>query len=282
MTCLFIFILKVPCLLLSLLTNLNLCFGQYWSPITDDLERVPQVKQNFPNDYEIPLSSIPKDVAGTCWMTLNLYPLEESLERLSSMFGEKSTNRESLLIFIIVLQSIREMIMQDYDCHFQEQRLQSGPYFDYLGNFLRLADREIFDFSCVAPPCPSTQPTHTTAAAATPQGTSQPPQCLRTQQTPEDNSGKWTLLLFVVIPFTACVAVLVWMVSETLQSIFLMLTKLIYSTMSHQIVTVLLNLLQALLSRVCLGSCPRNPAPDKWKKMDGLSQQFHLCKYKQN
>lgn len=65
--------------------------------------------------------------------------------------------------------------MQYFDCHYQEQHIPSGPYFDYMENLLRGADRGLFDFSCEPPPCPSTQQTFTTPQEVV---------NLRTQQTP--------------------------------------------------------------------------------------------------
>uniref|UniRef100_A0A3B4FNT6 Kit ligand n=1 Tax=Pundamilia nyererei TaxID=303518 RepID=A0A3B4FNT6_9CICH len=134
------------------------------------------VKQDLPSDYLIPISYVPNE-AGTCWVVLNIYPLEQSLERLTNNFGDKSTNRESLLIFIEILQT--EILMQYFDCHYHEQHIPSGPYFDYMENLLRGADRGLFDFSCEPPLCPSTRQTFTT-----PQETSQSPPNLGTQQTP--------------------------------------------------------------------------------------------------
>uniref|UniRef100_A0A668UVX0 Kit ligand n=1 Tax=Oreochromis aureus TaxID=47969 RepID=A0A668UVX0_OREAU len=133
-------------------------------------------KQDLPNNYLIPITYVPKE-AGTCWVVLNIYPMEKSLEKLTNNFGDKSTNRESLLIFIEIFQT--EILMQYFDCHYQEQHIPSGPYFDYMENLLRGADQGLFDFSCEPPPCPSTQQTFTT-----PQETSQSPHNLSTQQTP--------------------------------------------------------------------------------------------------
>uniref|UniRef100_A0A3B4FNY1 Kit ligand n=1 Tax=Pundamilia nyererei TaxID=303518 RepID=A0A3B4FNY1_9CICH len=166
-----------------LLTNLTLCF-EYGSPVTD-LHRVALL--DLPSDYLIPISYVPNEVAGTCWVVLNIYPLEQSLERLTNNFGDKSTNRESLLIFIEILQTVifilnsvwTEILMQYFDCHYHEQHIPSGPYFDYMENLLRGADRGLFDFSCEPPLCPSTRQTFTT-----PQETSQSPPNLGTQQTP--------------------------------------------------------------------------------------------------
>lgn len=204
---------KVPCLLLSLLTNLTLCF-EYGSPVTD-LHRVALLKQDLPSDYLIPISYVPNEVAGTCWVVLNIYPLEQSLERLTNNFGDKSTNRESLLIFIEILQTVWlkfdhmkvEILMQYFHCHYREQHIPSGPYFDYMENLLRGADRGLFDFSCEPPQCPSTRQTFTT-----PQETSQSPPNLRTQQTPEFlKDDNLTPLIFVTISIAVCVIVCVFL-----------------------------------------------------------------------
>lgn len=96
-------------------------------------------KQNIPSDYEIPVSYIPKEVvselhrnvctlwfnlsnqisfialtcsassqqAGTCWVVLNIYPLEQSLRKLAGMFGSISSNREHIVVFITMLKSLR-------------------------------------------------------------------------------------------------------------------------------------------------------------------------------
>ncbi|XP_039457312.1 uncharacterized protein LOC116309898 isoform X3 [Oreochromis aureus] len=207
---------KVPCLLLSLLTNLNLCF-EYGSPVTD---LVALMKQDLPNNYLIPITYVPKEVAGTCWVVLNIYPMEKSLEKLTNNFGDKSTNRESLLIFIEIFQTVWlkfdhmevEILMQYFDCHYQEQHIPSGPYFDYMENLLRGADQGLFDFSCEPPPCPSTQQTFTT-----PQETSQSPHNLSTQQTPEFlEDDNLMPLIFVTISIAVCVTVclFLWLVPK--------------------------------------------------------------------
>lgn len=97
----------------------------------------PMQKQNIPSDYEIPVSYIPKEVvseldskvhtlwfnmsymfysldllcffpqAGTCWVVLNIYPLEQSLRKLAGMFGSISSNREHIVVFITMLKSLR-------------------------------------------------------------------------------------------------------------------------------------------------------------------------------
>lgn len=45
--------------------------------------------------------------AGTCWVVLNIYPLEQSLRKLANMFGAISSNKEHIIVFIAMLKSLR-------------------------------------------------------------------------------------------------------------------------------------------------------------------------------
>lgn len=45
--------------------------------------------------------------AGTCWVVLNIYPLEQSLRKLANMFGAISSNRENIMVFNAMLKSVR-------------------------------------------------------------------------------------------------------------------------------------------------------------------------------
>lgn len=45
--------------------------------------------------------------AGTCWVVLNIYPLEQSLRKLANMFGAISSNKENIIVFIAMLKSLR-------------------------------------------------------------------------------------------------------------------------------------------------------------------------------
>ncbi|XP_018542938.2 uncharacterized protein LOC108890542 [Lates calcarifer] len=198
-------ILKAPCLLLSLFTSLNLCSGKFGTPITDDVSKLSLLKQNIPSDYEIPVSYIPKEVAGTCWVVLNIYPLEQSLRKLANMFGAISSNKENIIVFIAMLKSLRftfdheelETAMQVFQCHYQEGSLMSGLYFDYIKDVLHSAAQGTSGFSC------------------------KPPPCLNPQQTPggQEDSRKYswskrTPLLLVLIPFVACLILIVWLVKS--------------------------------------------------------------------
>uniref|UniRef100_A0A3P8VQ49 Kit ligand n=1 Tax=Cynoglossus semilaevis TaxID=244447 RepID=A0A3P8VQ49_CYNSE len=199
-------ILTTPCLLLSLFTSLNLCSGKFGTPITDDVSKLTLLKQNIPSDYEIPVSYIPKEVADTCWVVLNIYPLEQSLRKLANMFGTISSNKENIIVFIAMLKSLRftfdheelETSMQVFQCHYQEGSLMSGLYFDYIKEVLQAAAQETAaNFSC------------------------KPPPCLNSQQTPggleDTRTSNWTKrmpLLLVLIPFTAAVVLIVWLVKS--------------------------------------------------------------------
>ncbi|XP_034529606.1 uncharacterized protein LOC117805109 [Notolabrus celidotus] len=198
-------ILKAPCLLLSVFTSLNLCSGKFGTPITDDVSKLALLKQNIPSDYEIPVSYIPKEVAGTCWVVLNIYPLEQSLRKLADMFGAISSNKENIIVFIAMLKSLRftfdheelETAMQVFQCHYREGSLMSGLYFDYIKDVLNTASQGTSGFSCKPPPCLNPQPK--------PGG----------QEKGRDYSWwKRTPLLLAFIPFTACVVMLVWLVKS--------------------------------------------------------------------
>uniref|UniRef100_A0A8C5HQY7 Kit ligand n=1 Tax=Gouania willdenowi TaxID=441366 RepID=A0A8C5HQY7_GOUWI len=164
-------ILKAPCLFLTLLTSFNLCSGKFGEPITDDVNKLTILKQNIPLDYEIPITYIPKEVAGTCWVVLNIYPLEQSLEKLANMFGTISSNKENILVFIAMITCgliLQETAMQVFKCHYQEESLQSGLYFDYIKDMLHSAAQGTSGFLCKPPPCLHTHDTPGTSISLTP------------------------------------------------------------------------------------------------------------------
>ncbi|XP_017270274.1 uncharacterized protein LOC108235061 isoform X2 [Kryptolebias marmoratus] len=198
-------IFNTTCFLLSLLSNLNLCSEKFGTPITDDVNKLSILKQNIPSDYEIPVSRIPKEVAGTCWVVLNIYPLEQSLQKFANMFGTVSSNKDNIMVFITMLKSLRftfdheelETAMQVFRCHYQEESLQSGLYFDYIQDLLHTATQGRSSLSC------------------------KPQTCLNRQLTPEGQEeshrqswSKRAPLLLVLIPFTASVVLIVWQVKS--------------------------------------------------------------------
>uniref|UniRef100_A0A3P8TUV6 Kit ligand n=1 Tax=Amphiprion percula TaxID=161767 RepID=A0A3P8TUV6_AMPPE len=197
---------------LCLITSLNLCSGKFGAPITDDVSKLSILKQNIPSDYEIPVSYIPKEVAGTCWVVLNIYPLEQSLRKLANMFGAISSNKENIIVFIAMLKSLRftfdheELVV--FQCHYQEGSLLSGLYFDYIKDVLQSAAQGTSGFSCKPPPCGN--PQHTPVSNIS---NNFPP-----AGSQEENHGySWSRrspLLLVLIPFIACVVLIVWLVSK--------------------------------------------------------------------
>ncbi|XP_062300188.1 kit ligand b [Scomber scombrus] len=195
-------IVKAPCLLLSLFTSLNLCSAKFGTPITDDVSKLSLLKQNIPSDYEIPVHYIPKEVAGTCWVVLNIYPLEQSLRKLANMFGTISSNKENIIVFIAMLKSLRftfdheelETAMQVFQCHYQEGSLMSGLYFDYIRDVLHAATQGNPGFSCKPPPCTNPQ--------QTPGGQ---------KDGREYSWSKRTPLFLTFIPIIACVVLIIWL-----------------------------------------------------------------------
>ncbi|XP_068611653.1 uncharacterized protein [Brachionichthys hirsutus] len=195
-------ILKATCVLLSLLASFNLCCGKFTTPITDDVSKLSLLTQNIPSDYEIPVSYIPKEEAGRCWVVLNIFPLEQSLGKLANKFGAVSSNKEHIIVFIAMVKSLRftfsheelETMMQVFQCHYRESRLASGLYFDYVRDILHAATPGESGFSC------------------------EPEPCLNSPQTPEGHEEgrerSWsnrTPLLLALIPLTGCIVVVVWL-----------------------------------------------------------------------
>ncbi|XP_055087614.1 uncharacterized protein LOC117391459 [Periophthalmus magnuspinnatus] len=195
-------IVNAPYLLLSLFTSLNLCSGKFGQPITDDVRTLALLKQNIPSDYDIPVQYIPKEVAGRCWVVLNIYPLEQSLRRLSDMFGAISSNKDNIVVFIAMLKSLRftfdheelETAMQLFQCHYQDGSLLTSLYFDYINDVLNTASEETSSFSC------------------------KPPPCLNSHTSPGSHEGghpkSRIVLLLVLIPITGCVVLVVWLVKS--------------------------------------------------------------------
>ncbi|XP_023650982.1 kit ligand a [Paramormyrops kingsleyae] len=135
------------------------------SPLTDDVDKISILKQNIPKDYWITLHHIPKEVSGMCWVDLNVYHLEESLKQLAQKFGNISSNRDNIAIYIQTLQDIRYnivkkidlgFIMEEFQCHYREVRWQTANYFDYVKDFLSAARSRRGDAECDSPPCPPT------------------------------------------------------------------------------------------------------------------------------
>ncbi|XP_051807991.1 kit ligand-like [Acanthochromis polyacanthus] len=132
------------------------------SPVTDDISKLYTLKQNIPKDYKIPVRYIPKQECGMCWVKLNIYPLEASLQDLAHKFGNISSNRNDIGIFILILQDLRlrmdsvEPIMFEFECHYREERWPTERYFDFVKDFLTAAQNKEDSDDCDPPPCPTT------------------------------------------------------------------------------------------------------------------------------
>nr|XP_020448990.1 kit ligand [Monopterus albus]XP_020448991.1 kit ligand [Monopterus albus] len=131
------------------------------NPVTDDISRLSILKQNIPKDYKIPVHYIPKEEGGMCWVKLNVFYLEESLKDLGHKFGNISSNKKDISIFIQMLQELRinmgslEPIMYDFECHYRKERWQTAQYFDFVKDFLIAAQNNKDSDDCDPPPCPS-------------------------------------------------------------------------------------------------------------------------------
>ncbi|TKS90885.1 hypothetical protein D9C73_025018 [Collichthys lucidus] len=118
------------------------------------------------------------------------------------MFGAISSNKENIIVFISMLKSLRftfdheelETAMQVFQCHYQEGHLMSGLYFDYIEDVLQTASEGTSGFSCKPPPCNARQPGG--------------------QEKGREYSWSRAPLLLTLIPFTACVIILVWLVKS--------------------------------------------------------------------
>ncbi|XP_033941877.1 kit ligand a [Pseudochaenichthys georgianus] len=193
------------------------------NPVTDDISRLSILRQNIPKDYKIPVHYIPKEEAGMCWVQLNVYYLEDSLQDLAHKFGNISSNRRDISIFIQMLQELRlnmgsvELIMYDFECHYRKERWQTARYFDFVKDFLIAAQNKEVSDDCDPPPCPTTPypvtPTETYRESTPP---SSKASVCETGCGPQhgDLPGvlEQSLLSLLFIPLLAFVFLLVWKV----------------------------------------------------------------------
>ncbi|KAI5093955.1 kit ligand b, partial [Silurus meridionalis] len=151
------------CVLVLIFSGLVSCSGVFGSPLTDDVSTLDTLRENIPKDYKIRVRYISKDVGGTCWVYLNLYPAESSLKNLALKFGNHSANRENITIFITMLQGLRftidneelESTMQAFKCHYQSARWSTRRYFDHVKEVLVTFTSTPHQFYCTPPPCPT-------------------------------------------------------------------------------------------------------------------------------
>uniref|UniRef100_A0A3P8T5F5 Kit ligand n=1 Tax=Amphiprion percula TaxID=161767 RepID=A0A3P8T5F5_AMPPE len=177
------------------------------NPVTDDISKLYTLKQNIPKDYKIPVRYVPKQEGGMCWVKLNVFPLEASLQDLAHKFGNISSNRNDIRIFILILQDLRlkmgsvELIMYDFECHYREERWHTERYFDFVKDFLTAAQNKEDSDDCDPPPCPTT------------------PYAVITEEYSKDTEPRYlpevverSLLSLLLIPLLALVFLLVWKV----------------------------------------------------------------------
>ncbi|XP_042352266.1 kit ligand a [Plectropomus leopardus] len=195
------------------------------NPVTDDISRLSILRQNIPKDYKIPVHYVPKEEGGMCWVKLNVFYLEESLQDLAHKFGNISSNRRDISIFIQMLQELRlnmgsvEPIMYDFECHYREERWQTARYFDFVKDFLIAAQNKEDSDDCDPPPCPTTPHPVTTEKylEESPPSSSQGSVCATgCKPHPEPRTltevMERSLLSLLLIPLLALVFLLVWKV----------------------------------------------------------------------
>ncbi|XP_034540764.1 kit ligand a isoform X1 [Notolabrus celidotus] len=193
------------------------------NPVTDDISRLAVLRQNIPKDYKIPVHYVSREEGGMCWVKLNVFYLEESLKDLAHKFGNISSNRKDISIFVQMLQELRlnlgsvEPIMYDFECHYREERWQTARYFDFVKDFLLAAQIREDSDDCEPPPCPTTSYTETTEAYLTesPTPSSQTSECPtgctpRHEQSTLNQVVERSLLSLLFIPLLALVFLLVW------------------------------------------------------------------------
>lgn len=193
------------------------------NPVTDDISRLSILRHNIPKDYKIRVHYIPKAEGGMCWVTLNVFYLEASLQELAHKFGNISSNSKDISIFIQMLQELRfnlervEPIMYDFECHYREEMWQTARYFDFVKDFLVAAQNREASDDCDPPPCPTTPHTVTTEEYLKESSTSSSKECATNCQPHHEQSTltkvvERSLLSLLFIPLLALVFLLVWKV----------------------------------------------------------------------
>lgn len=197
------------------------------NPVTDDISRLSILRQNIPKDYKIPVHYVPKEEGGMCWVKLNVFYLEDSLQGLAHKFGNISSNRKDISIFIQMLQELRlnmgsvEPIMYEFECHYRQERWQTAQYFDFVKEFLTAAQHREDSDDCDPPPCPTTPHTATTQeySEESPTSSSKLSECdfstgckTHKQARLLSEVVERSLLSLLFIPLLALVFLLVWKV----------------------------------------------------------------------
>ncbi|XP_041113136.1 kit ligand-like isoform X2 [Polyodon spathula] len=146
--------------------------------ITDDVNTIPILKGNIPNDYIIKVRYVPQseELNDICWLMLNIYELQLSLNSLAAKFAETSSNRDNITVLIDMVTKMRrpfqyeEEVIDDYHCHYQDGNFNTSVYFDYLKKMIEtyeLHERQFISSDCVSPPCPASETTRLVAGSIT-------------------------------------------------------------------------------------------------------------------
>uniref|UniRef100_A0AAY5L2Y2 Kit ligand n=1 Tax=Esox lucius TaxID=8010 RepID=A0AAY5L2Y2_ESOLU len=229
--------MKKPKIWIRVCVHLLLCIitlvqsSEFGNAVTDDITSISLLKQNIPKDYKIPVSYIPEDVGGMCWVTLNVFRLEVSLQGLAEKFGNISSNKYNISILIEMLKETRyhiknlEAVMNDFECHYRDDQWQTGRYFHFVENILKTArSNRNSPEECDPPPCPTTAPTTTPLPYPSSEPVNYPTKCdiaekscsTRTESLVSPEVLGKSLLSLLVIPIVAIVFLFVWKVSRLL------------------------------------------------------------------
>ncbi|XP_024279863.1 kit ligand isoform X1 [Oncorhynchus tshawytscha] len=203
------------CVHLLVCTTFGVHSSEFGDAVTDDITSISLLKQNIPKDYKIPVTYIPKEVGGMCWVTLNVFHLELSLRGLADKFGNISSNKYNISILIEMLKETRyhmknlEVITSDFECHYRDEKWQTGHYFQFVEDFLNTArsNRDLPE-ECDPPPCPTT--TKASATTITTQYPASGKEPLRFLPEVVERS----LLSLLVIPIAAIIFLFVWKVKS--------------------------------------------------------------------
>ncbi|TRY94831.1 hypothetical protein DNTS_021350 [Danionella cerebrum] len=153
------------CLSVLLLSVFATCFGEFGSPLTDDVDTLETLSENIPSDYRIPIRFITKDVGGVCWLYANLYPVESALKNLTHKFGIRSNIKVNITIFLTMLQGFRftlgddelEVAMDKFHCHYRSAKWPTRRFFNHVKEVLTVAGSKLENFeTCrefTPPPC---------------------------------------------------------------------------------------------------------------------------------
>ncbi|XP_014914146.1 kit ligand a [Poecilia latipinna] len=196
--------------------------------VVNDIDRrVPDLRQNIPKDYKIPIKFIPKEMGDMCWAKLNLYYLEESLKDLSEKFGNISSNNLNIQILIQFIEEKRIGIsnmntqMLEFECHYRDDKWETGKYFNFVEEVCNTADRERPEEECDPPPCPTTPiPTEESSSAQYTSGqdtslsisTKEIARSSASSPSPLRQVVEKSLFSLLFIPLLALIFLLVWKV----------------------------------------------------------------------